>query len=198
MAKASQRHAMIAAGIGGSGVVWLGTLIARAGLRKYRYVTRFPNFSAYMRGGPCECTVVLSESPILSPVVARVDAVLILNNLQLPFYEDRVRPGGVLIVESTGLKARPNRMDIKAMEIAAVQIAASMGSSLVSNMILLGAYVQLTGILPPDFVEDEINARFGIIESGARVGGQESLLARNIEAFRRGLQLARTAVQGRL
>lgn len=194
MAGTNQRHTVIAAGIGGSGVVSVGMLISGAGLRKYRYVTRFPNFSAYMRGGPCECTVILSDSPILSPVVANGDAVLILNNLQLPFYEYRVHTGGVIIVEGTGLEAKPDRKDIKVVEIPAIQIAANMGSTLVSNMILLGVYVRITGLLAPEFIEDEIKNKFTIAESGARTVGRESLMAQNINAFRYGVELARTVM----
>jgi 2-oxoglutarate ferredoxin oxidoreductase subunit gamma len=192
MRKTNKRHTVIAAGVGGSGVVLLGTLIARAGLRKYEHATRFPNFSAYMRGGPCECTVILSEIPILSPVVARGDVLLILNNSQLPYFEERVRPGGVIILESTGLKTKLERKDVRLFEIPAIEIAASMGSTLVSNMILLGAYVQATNIFPPEFIEKELEARFGIVETGVRALGKEALLAQNVEAFRRGLELAKT------
>jgi len=182
---------VIAAGIGGSGVVWVGTLVARAGLRKYEYATRFPNFSALMRGGPCECTVILSGIPILSPLVARGDALLILNNSQLPFFEERVCPGGVVILESTGLKTKLERKDVRLFEIPAIEIAASMGSTLVSSMILLGAYVQATNIFPPEFIERELEARFGIVETGVRALGKEALLTQNVEAFRRGLELAK-------
>ena len=194
MTKIDQRHTMIAAGIGGSGVVWVGTLVARAGLRKYKYVSRFPNFSAYMRGGPCECTVILADSPIFSPVVAKADALLILNNLQLPFYEDRVHPDGVMIVEGTGLEAKPRRKDIKVIEIPAIQIATSMSSPLVSNMILLGVYVGVTGILPQELIEDEIKTRFTIAESGAKIIGQGSLMAQNIDAFKYGMELAKMVI----
>lgn len=185
------RHMVIAAGVGGSGVVWVGTLVARAGLRKYKYETRFPNFSAQMRGGPCECTVILSETPILSPLVARGDALLILNNSQLPFFQERVRPGGVLILESTGLQAKLERNDVRLFEIPAIEIATSMGSSLVSSMILLGVYVQATNIFPPEFIERELEARFGIVETGVSASGKEALLTQNLEAFRRGLELAK-------
>jgi len=186
----NDRHMVIAAGIGGSGVVWVGTLVARAGLRKYEYATRFPNFSALMRGGPCECTVILSGTPILSPLVARGDALLILNNSQLPFFEERVRPGGVVILESTGLKAKLERKDLRLFEMPAIEIAASMGSTLVAGMILLGAYVQATNIFPPEFIERELEARFGIVETGVRAVGKDALLTQNVEAFRRGLELA--------
>jgi 2-oxoglutarate ferredoxin oxidoreductase subunit gamma len=191
MPRANERHMVIAAGIGGSGVVWVGTLIARAGLRRYEYATRFPNFSAYMRGGPCECTVILSGVPILSPLVARGDALLILNNSQVPFFEERVHPGGVIILESTGLKTKLERNDVRLFEIPAIEIAASMGSTLVSNMILLGAYVQATNIFPPEFIERELEARFGIVETGVSALGKEALLTQNVEAFRRGLELAK-------
>jgi 2-oxoglutarate ferredoxin oxidoreductase subunit gamma len=190
MPGANDRHMVIAAGIGGSGVVWVGTLVARAGLRKYEYATRFPNFSALMRGGPCECTVILSGTPILSPLVARGDALLILNNSQLPFFEERVRPGGVVILESTGLKAKLERKDLRLFEMPAIEIAASMGSTLVAGMILLGAYVQATNIFPPEFIERELEARFGIVETGVRAVGKDALLTQNVEAFRRGLELA--------
>jgi 2-oxoglutarate ferredoxin oxidoreductase subunit gamma len=182
---------VIAAGVGGSGVVWVGTLIARAGLRKYKCATRFPNFSAQMRGGPCECTVILSETSILSPLVARGDALLILNNSQVPFFAERVRPGGVVVLESTGLKIKFERNDVRLFEIPAIEIATSMGSSLVSSMVLLGAYVQATDIFPPEFVERELEARFGIVETGVSASGKEALLAQNVEAFRRGLELAK-------
>lgn len=191
MPRANDRHMVIAAGIGGSGVVWVGTLVARAGLRKYQYATRFPNFSAQMRGGPSECTVILSKAPILSPLVAKGDVLLILNNSQLPFFKERVRPGGVVILESTGLKTKLDRKGLTFFEIPAIEIAASMGSTLVSSMILLGAYVQATNIFPPEFIERELEARFGIVETGVSALGKEALLTQNVEAFRRGLELAK-------
>jgi 2-oxoglutarate ferredoxin oxidoreductase subunit gamma len=192
MAGNGEKHVMIAAGIGGSGVVWVGTLVAKAGLRRYKYATRFPNFSAYMRGGPCECIVTLSNQLIFSPVVAKGDALLILNNAQLPFYHDRVRPGGILIVESTGLSTRSKREDVKVIEIPAIEIAAKIGTTLTSNMILLGAYVQLTGIFPPEVILEELQSRFGPVEAGIKALGKETLLAQNINAFQRGVELAKT------
>jgi len=191
MPRANERHMVLAAGIGGSGVVWVGTLVARAGLRRYEYATRFPNFSAQMRGGPCECTVILSEAPILSPLVAKGDVLLILNNSQLLFFQERVRSGRVVILESTGLKTKIERNDVGLFEIPAIEIAASMGSTLVSSMILLGAYVRATNIFPPEFIERELEARFGIVETGVSALGKEALLAQNVEAFRRGLELVK-------
>lgn len=186
---AEERHRVVAAGIGGSGVVWVGTLIARAGLRKYEYATRFPNFTTSMRGGPCECMVTLSNNPIPSPLVARGDALLILNNSQLKSFEERVLPGGVIILESTGLKTKVEREDIRLLEVPALEIASSLGNPLMSNMILLGAYVQITSVFPPEFIERELEARFGMVETGVRASAKEALLAHNIEAFRRGLEL---------
>ena len=188
---AQERHQVVAAGLGGSGVVSVGTLIARAGLRKYRYAARFPNYSSQVRGGPCECMVTLSQTPNPTPLVSRGDVLLILNNSQLPFFQERVRPGGVVILESTGLKAKLERKDVRSFEIPAIEIAASMGSTLVSNMILLGAYIQATNIFHPEFIEKELEARFGIVETGVRALGKEALLGQNLDAFRRGLELAK-------
>ena len=190
---AQERHKVVAAGLGGSGVVSVGTLIARAGLRKYRYATRFPNYGSQVRGGPCECMVILSQTPIPTPLVSRGDVLIILNCAQLKPFEHRVLPGGVVILDSTGLQTRVERDDVRVLEVPSLEIAASMGNPLVANMIILGAYVQLTGVFPPEFIERELEARFGIVETGVRAHGREALLAQNMDAFRRGFELAKTA-----
>lgn len=187
-----ERHRVVVAGVGGSGVVWVGTLIARAGLRQYEHATRLPNYTSSMRGGPCECMVILSKDPIPSPLVSRGDALLILNNLQFKPFEERVLPGGVIILESTGLKIRVEREDVRLLQVPALEIAASMGNPLLANMILLGAYVQITGVFPPEFIERELEDRFGMVETGVRASAKEAMLAHNVDAFRQGLELART------
>jgi len=187
-----ERHRVVVAGVGGSGVVWVGTLIARAGLRQYEHATRLPNYTSSMRGGPCECMVILSKDPIPSPLVFRGDALLILNNLQFKPFEKRVLPGGVIILESTGLKTKIEREDVRLLQVPALEIAASMGNPLLANMILLGAYVQITGAFPPEFIERELEDRFGMVETGVRASAKEAMLAHNVDAFRQGLELART------
>jgi len=185
-------HKVIITGVGGSGVVWNGTLIARAGMRKYQYVTRLPNFTAAMRGGPCECMVVLSNERIRTPLISRGDVLIVLNNSQLKPFEERVLTDGLIVLESTGLGVKVEREDVKVIEIPAVEIASNVGNPLVSNMVLLGAYVRTTGVFPPEFIEKEIEAKFGMTETGVASSTQEALLDHNMGAFRRGFELMKT------
>ncbi|MFC1999525.1 2-oxoacid:acceptor oxidoreductase family protein [Chloroflexota bacterium] len=188
---ANEGHRVVAAGVGGSGVVAAGTLIYRAGLRQYQYATRLPNYTSMMRGGPCECMIILSKDPIPSPLVSRGDVLLVLNNSQLKPFEGRVLPGGLILLESTGLTTKVEREDVSVLEIPALEIATCIGNPLTSNMVLLGAYVQKTGVFPPELMEREVEARFGIVETGVRASAKEALMAQNLDAFRRGVELAK-------
>ena len=183
------RHAVVLAGIGGSGVVWAGTLLIRAGMKKYEYATRLPNFTTQMRGGPCECMVILSNNPIASPLVFKGDASIILENSQLKAYEGRVRSGGIIVLESTELKDKVEREDVRVLEVPAVEVAAGIGNTLVSGMVLIGAYIQATNAFPPNFIKEEIETRFGITETATRLAEREILFSHNIGAFREGLKI---------
>jgi len=135
--------------------------------------------------------IILSKDPIPSPLVSRGDVLLVLNNSQLKPFEGRVLPGGIIILESTGLATKVEREDVSVLEIPALEIATSIGNPLTSNMILLGAYVQKTGIFPPELMEREVEARFGIVETGVRASAKEALMAQNLDAFRRGVELVK-------
>jgi len=183
-----ERHEVVLAGIGGSGVVYAGTLLARAGTRKFPYVTRFPNFTTAMRGGPCECMVIFSTREISCPLVAQGDILVVMENTQLKPFQDRVRPGGLILVENTNLREKPDRDDVRVIEVPAIAVATSLGDTLVSNLVMVGAYIGVSGVLPPELIEREIEARFGVTETGISAVEKLPLLERNLEAFRRGLE----------
>lgn len=182
-----QTHSVVLGGIGGSGVVWAGTLLARAGLKKYPYVSRFPNFTTNMRGGPCECMVIFSYQEIPCPLVEKGDALVIFENTQTKLFEGRVRPGGLVILESSG-PFKVDRDDVRVIYVPALKIASSLGELLVTNTILLGVYIQKTKVFPPEYIQREIEARFGITETGIRAVERHPLLQLNLEAFKRGLE----------
>lgn len=183
------KHKVILAGVGGSGVVWAGTLVARAGLKNYRYVTRLPNFTTAMRGGPCECMVILSNSEITCPLVAEGDALVMLESSQFKAFENRVREGGMIILESTGLNEVVAGKGAEILRVPSIEVAANIGDTLVSSMVLLGAYVGATDILPADSIERELETRFGVTETGIAAAEKQMVLTHNLEAFRRGLRI---------
>lgn len=173
---------VIMAGLGGMGVLTAGQLLSRAALKIYKHVSYVPSYDTFRRGGLCECTVVLSDNEIDSPLLDQAQTVLTFAGSQVKAFESRVQPGGIMIVESAGLVDKPDRKDFKMLPFSGLDIAISMGDSIINNLILLGVYVELTKPIPAELVEEELDRKYS--------GGGERL-KRNKAAFKRGLELAR-------
>lgn len=189
------RHEIVVVGVGGSGVVWTGTLLARAGARRYPWVTRFPNFTTSMRGGPCECMVIYSAEEISSPLSYQGDVMMVLDSTQLLPFRNRVRPGGLLIAEAAGVPPEIDGLQARRLVVPALGMATALGDTLVANLVMLGVYVETTGTLSPDLVERELEARFGVAETAiSRSAEKAPLLQRNLDAFRSGLEWARRSL----
>lgn len=175
-------HNAIIAGIGGQGVMVATLTLARAALEEYPYVVWLPSMTTAQRGGPCEATVVFSKDPIASPLVWRPQAVVIMEASQLKAFLPRVQPGGWVITESAGLSEEMSREDVHILEIPAIQLSVDLtGDSQAANMVLLGGYIQATGVLPSALVERQLKGRFA---------SNEKRQAQNIAAFQEGLRQA--------
>lgn len=143
---------ILVAGFGGQGVLLTGQLLAYAGLLENREVGWIPSYGAEMRGGTAHCTTIVSDEEIFSPVVEEFSSALIFNLPSLRKFEKRVKPGGLLLVNSSLIKDHPQRRDIRVYRIPANELAARAGLDRAANMVMLGAYLELTGILSPDSV----------------------------------------------
>ena len=179
-AKSPARHDVIIAGIGGTGSMIIGQILAAAGVSKYRYVLWNPSMTTARRGAPADCTIILSDEEIASPLLLRVQTVLMTESSRLKAFENRVLPGGLIVLETSGLKDKVERNDVRVMEVPGVETAARVGSALARNMVLLGAYVEAVKPVPVEPVEAEINKRFG---------RDQELLSLNSGAFREGVKL---------
>jgi len=176
--KLSTKGEVIITGLGGAGVLTAGTLLAEAAANTCKNVTWFPSYAISKRGGLCECTVVFSDDEIASPLLSQADGVIVAEAAQFKDFEDRVRPGGTMIVEKTGLTAEATRKDIRVIEVPAIETAISLsGTSRGANLILLGAFVQATQVIPPELIKQEIKKSFARDEKA-----QKS----NLEAFEKG------------
>lgn len=180
------RGEVLMAGIGGMGVLSAGQILLRAAFQTFRHVSYAPLYGYAMRGGLCECTVVFSKERISSPLLDQAQAVMLLDSSQFMTFEPRVRPGGAMIAEKAGLSADRARNDYQLFALPGMEIAVSMGSPVINNLILLGAYVAIAEPVPAELIEGELRGRY---ES------DEKILARNLEAFRRGLDLGTKAKQ---
>ncbi|MDI6871599.1 MAG: 2-oxoacid:acceptor oxidoreductase family protein [Bacillota bacterium] len=146
------RHEVIMAGFGGQGMMLAGQLLAYAGMLEGKYVSWYPSYGPEMRGGTANCTVVVADEPVASPVVSRASAVIAMNRPSLERFEGTLAPGGVLVYNSTLIEQGPTRTDIKAVPVPANALADELGDKRVANMVVLGALLAVTGVAKPESV----------------------------------------------
>ncbi len=146
------KEEIIIAGFGGQGVLSMGKILAYAALMNDLEVTWMPAYGPEQRGGTANVTVILSDSPISSPVLDSYDIAVVLNQQSLDKFEDKIKPGGMLIYDSYGIHRSPHRKDIKVHEIKAMDASLEMGNAKTYNMVVLGALLGLRELVPMDAV----------------------------------------------
>lgn len=150
---------VIMAGFGGQGVILIGNLLAYSAIDQGLNVTFMPVYGAEMRGGTSNCTVVVAEDEIGSPIIRRPRSSIILNRPSLEKFQPRLRDGGVQVVNTSliddGLIENSGR--IKTVRIQANGIADRLGNSRLLNMVALGAYIRATGVLTLERVQDSLH-----------------------------------------
>ena len=173
---------LMVVGLGGQGALFIGRLLAQAAMPMYEHVSYFPNYGAAMRLGDSECTVILSPEPISSPVVLNPEAAIIMGPAPLAKFEKRMSPGAAVILDSSVATSEIERKDINVFYIPASKAAGELGSRQVTNLVLLGAYVEVSKAVPLERVEAELEKVF----AGER---REAMLALNKAALREGAKL---------
>ncbi|MEW6080626.1 MAG: 2-oxoacid:acceptor oxidoreductase family protein [Bacillota bacterium] len=135
-------HEVLIAGFGGQGIMAMGTLLAYAGMLEEKNVSWLPSYGPEMRGGTAYCMVVISGEPVTSPLVTEPTAVIVMNNPSLEKFESWVRPGGLLVLNTSLVDLAPERSDIRIIRVPCNEIAEGLGSGKVANMVALGAYIR--------------------------------------------------------
>lgn len=138
------KQEIIIAGFGGQGVLSMGKILAYSGVMQGLEVTWMPSYGPEMRGGTANVQVILSDDRISSPIVQDFDTVIALNQQSLDKFQERVKPGGILIYDPNGITTPPSRGDIKIYSIPATEASAKLGNTRVFNMIVLGALLKIT------------------------------------------------------
>lgn len=146
------KEEILIAGFGGQGVLSMGKILAYAGLMDNLEVTWMPSYGPEQRGGTANVTVILSDTAISSPVLDTYDTVVALNQQSLDKFESKVKPGGILIYDPSGIHHLPTRTDIKVVPVDAMQASIELKNSKTYNMILLGALLKLRPIVEIDAV----------------------------------------------
>jgi 2-oxoglutarate ferredoxin oxidoreductase subunit gamma len=143
----SMETSIIIAGFGGQGVLFAGQLLAYGAMDDGRFVTWIPSYGPEMRGGTANCTVVIGDGPIGSPIVTNPDIALVLNQPSFEKYEPLVKPGGLLVVNESLVTAVSERDDIETIYIPANRLAEEAGSVKMLNVAMLGAFLAKRPIL---------------------------------------------------
>jgi len=172
------------AGFGGQGVLLMGYVLSHGAMLKGLNVTYFPSYGTEMRGGTANCTVIVSEKKIASPVASHPDILVAMNYPSLAKFESTVKEGGLVFINSSLIDARPQREDITAVPVPAGVLARESGSDRQANMIMVGAIMAKTGLL--SLAETELGMQ-------AALKGKEKLFRANMAAIERGAQFIRTS-----
>ena len=136
---------ILIAGFGGQGVLFAGKFLAYKGLLEEKQISWLPSYGPEMRGGTANCSVIISDEPVGSPIVSNPDALIAMNLPSLDKYEPAVIPGGKVFIDSTLIDRKALRDDIDAYYIPATKMAADAGIPTLANMIILGKMIKETG-----------------------------------------------------
>jgi len=173
---------IIIAGFGGQGVLSMGQIIAYAAMEGNKEVSWMPSYGPEMRGGTANCTVIVSDSRISSPIVTKFDTAIVLNQPSLEKFENSINPGGLLIYEKSTIISLPTRKDIQVLAIPGLEEAQKLKSKQVANMVLLGAFLELRPIVK---LEHVICALHNVLPPH-----RQHLIPLNEQALVRGKELA--------
>lgn len=138
---------IVIAGFGGQGVLSMGKILAYSGIMEDKEVSWFPAYGPEQRGGTANVTVIISDEPISSPVVNSYDIAIVLNQPSLDKFEEKVKPGGVLIYDQYGINNKVKRKDIDVYCVNAMEESMKMENTKVFNMIILGGLLKVSPML---------------------------------------------------
>lgn len=133
---------ILIAGFGGQGVLFAGKFLAYKGLLDNKQVSWLPSYGPEMRGGTANCSVIISDEPIGSPIVTAPDCLVAMNLPSLKKYENDVTSGGIIIIDSSLIGELPERKDVTVFAVPATKIAKDEGFSTLANMILMGKLIK--------------------------------------------------------
>jgi len=174
---------VIIAGFGGQGVLFAGQLLSYTALDEGKEVPWFPSYGPEMRGGTANCTVVLSDHPIGSPIVDAPQALVAMNLPSLDRFEGRVAKDGLIVYNSSLISRALKRSDVRGIPVPANDIARQLGSPRTINMVALGALLRALGAVPLEAAEEAMAHEL-------RARGRERLIEVNQRALARGFSEA--------
>lgn len=149
-------YEMIFAGFGGQGVLSMGQTLAYAALMEGKNVTWMPSYGPEMRGGTANCIVIVSDERISSPIISTFDMLIALNQPSLDKFGPKVRPGGIIIYDSTNILIPTDRKDVEVFPVPASDEANRLKNMKIMNMVVLGSLIEIKKIVKFETVSDAL------------------------------------------
>lgn len=151
----------IFSGFGGQGVLSMGFTIANTAMLEGKHVTYLPSYGVEVRGGTANCTVVVSDEEIASPVASDPEFVVAMNQPSFARFQSVLQSGGLLCVNSSIVNVASARSDIEILAVPTSQLAEKLGTIKVANMIMLGAFIRASNIISYDFMVNNLGEILG-------------------------------------
>ena len=179
-------YRMVLAGFGGQGVLSMGQFMAHSGLLEGKEVSYLPAYGPEMRGGTANCSVVISEKPVSSPLCTNPDILVAMNTPSLIKFMGKVRSGGTIFVNSSLVDVEVDRKDVTVIKIPANDLALKAGTVKAANMVMTGALFQVIKPVKDESIDLCIKEKFGF---------KQSLLEVNEKAYGYGKECAKQYVK---
>jgi len=144
---------ILIAGFGGQGILFSGKFLAYEGLIDGKEVSWLPSYGPEMRGGTANCSIIISDSAVGSPIVSNPDILIAMNLPSLDKYEKETKKGGQIFVDSSLIERKVERTDVETYYIPATKIASDEGLTGLANMIMIGHMIAKSGIIPEENIE---------------------------------------------
>jgi len=173
---------ILCAGFGGQGIMFMGKLLAHAGLMAGKNVTWMPSYGAEVRGGTAYSMAKISNREVANPVVIRPDVLIVMNKPSFVKYEDKLKEGGTLIMNRSLIDCKPKRKNIDVINIPMTKLALDLGDTKCANMVAIGAYAKRSRMLSAANI---VAALKEVLQD------KEDLLARNKKALEKGYKFSR-------
>ena len=164
------------AGSGGQGIILMGQMVTYAAMFEDKATTYYPSYGPEMRGGTANCTVIVSDKDVSSPLIYEADCVIAMNLPSLIKFESLVKPGGTLLLNSSIIDQKATRTDITVLEVPTMQIANEIGNPRGANMVMLGAAIRATNVVAQETIER-------VMREKAFTGRKADTIPLNIKAF---------------
>ncbi|MDR4508636.1 MAG: 2-oxoacid:acceptor oxidoreductase family protein [Candidatus Brocadiaceae bacterium] len=173
---------MILAGFGGQGMMLFGKLLAQAAMSDDKYVTYFPSYGTEVRGGTAVYHLIISNEEIFSPLIEEADTLVVMNQPSYQKFKGMLKPGGLLFMNSSMVTCEitPHAGMPKIYKVPATEIANKLGNVLVSNIVMLGAYLSINKLFPAKHILEQLRTLLK--------GKKEVLFAVNKQAFESGMK----------